>query len=313
MEPEKVYELIKVVTANDFNICKRNLWEIMKITNSLLIDRSIEKNYFETERQQSSDLLLQRVLMYGASIYNLTDGVSYAVKNHTIPKIYDPFSMKVLLRGLLESYLTLYHINFSDTEMENDIRYKIWVQYSLAQRGKMSFLFLSEDDTKNLNNEKEYVQTLISEIKSSEFFVRLDQKKQEKFLNLINRDWKLGFNQKSFNRFSWQQLIDNTGINKILFSDVYNFLSWFSHSTFLSITQLKDFYQNELQIEETKSVIKETSIFIALACTDLIKIDTELKNQYFKLPQSEKDLINSYNYVYRGEKYTIEDIRNVRK
>ena len=55
--------------------------------------------------------------------------------------------------------------------------------------------------------------------------------------------------------------------------------------------------------------MKETAIFIAFACTDLIKIDNDLKIQYDKLEQNEKDLINMYNYIFRDDSFSIDRIK----
>lgn len=275
----------------------------------LLVKRVEEFQYFESERDHISNLLIQKVLLHGASIMRLADGIDFPLRYIPTPQIKDPFSIHILFRGLIESYLTLHHINFSDSEEENEIKFKIWIQYGLRQRGKITFSSLSTEDQNQLENEKNEIDNLITEITSSLFFTSLDRVKKETFLTQIERDWKFGFRDKTYLKFSWQQLLDETGVNKVLFCDTYNFLSWFAHSNCISLYQLRDMYKLNGEEQEIINLMKETSIFIVLACTDLMRKDKILKNQYQKLDQADKDLINIYNYVFRDNNYTIENIQ----
>lgn len=309
MTHEQAYILIQKVTANDWKIRKETFWELINISNGLLVDRNLQKDYFNTERQQISNLLTQKIIMHGASIFKLLEGVDFPIKKGRTAKIVDPFSMKVLFRGLLEGYLTLNHINSSDTEYENEIRFKIWLQFGLVQRGKMNVVFYSQEATNQLALERKQIQELINDIKASEFYNSMDNKKQITFVDQIRKDWKFGSKRNTYVKYSWQDLVENSGLNKQVFKDTYNFLSWFAHSTSISLFQLRDFYKEDRTLQETILIMMETSIIIALACTDLIKIDNELKNQYYLLTQYEKDLINIYNYVFRSNEYTIERIK----
>lgn len=309
MRPELAIQLINKVTSNDWVTVKMTLEEVISIVNILLVKRVEEYQYFETERDHISNLLVQKVLLHGASIMNLADGIDFPMRYLQSPQIKDPFSIHVLFRALLESYLTLHHVNFSESESENEIRFKIWIQYGLRQRGKITFSEMTPENEKQLDDEKKEIDNLIGEITSSIFYSSLDRAKKDTFLLQIERDWKFGFRDETYLKFSWQQLLENTGVNKVLFSDTYNFLSWFAHSNCISLYQLRDMYKQNGEEQEIKNLMRETSIFIILACTDFMQKDKVLKNQYQKLEQADKDLINIYNYVFRNNSYTIENIK----
>lgn len=309
MKPEKACLLLNRITNNDWENRKEILKKTISIVHTLIHNRTRDNKYFTSERLQISNLLLQKIIFHGSSILNLADGIAIPTKSTKILKLKDPISMNVLFRGLLESYLTLNHINFSETEGENEIKFKIWIQYGLKQRSKMKFTKLPQQASLLLEKEKIDIENIMNEITSSNFFKTLDNDKQKTFLQQLERDWKLGFRTNTYIKFSWQELLDKSGINAELFSGTYNLLSWFAHSTCISLWQLDEMYEQNRAETETIKIMKNTSVFIALACTDLLKKDKELKFEYNRLQQDDKDLINMFNFFFRDETYLIDKIK----
>jgi hypothetical protein len=309
MKPEKACLLLNKITNNDWVNRKEILKETISIVHTLIHNRTFDNKYFASERLQISNLLLQKVILHGSTILNLVNGIVIPTKSTKIIKLKDPISMNVLFRGLLESYLTLNHLNFSETEEENEIKFKIWIQYGLRQRSKMKFTELQQQASLLLEKEKIDIETIMNEVTSSSFYKTLDNDKQETFLQQLERDWKLGFRTNTYIKFSWQELLDKSGINAELFSGTYNLLSWFAHSTCISLWQLNEMYEQNRAETETINIMKDSAVFIALACTDLLKKDKELKFQYDRLLQDDKDLINMFNFVFRDETYSIDKIK----
>ncbi len=306
MKASKAYILIQKVSSNNHSDWMNNLMEIISITNKLFFDRTKRINTFDDERTHLSNLLLQKITLHGSSILNCGNGINFPSDYTKDFKIMDPFSMSVLIRSLLESYLTLHHINFAQTEDENNIRFKIWTQYGLRQRAKMTFFTMPKEMLAQIDNEKEEIENLKKEICNSDLFLNLDEDKQNTLLKQITRDWKFAFKKETYIKYSWQELLNNTGVNQMLFSDTYNFLSWFAHSSSISLYQLKDIYREHRDKNEVKNVLKEAAIIVALALIDYIKIENETRKEFDKLSKDKKDLINIYNYVYRNESYCID-------
>jgi hypothetical protein len=309
MTREQAFQLINEVTNNDWENRKVTLSKVIEFANRIMIKRADSCPFFKTEREKLSNLLVQKVILHGASILSLVDGINLQTMHFEKSKIKDPISMQVIFRGLLESYLTLNHLNFS-SESENEIRFKIWIQYGLRQREKVTFSIIPVEEFNLLKDERELINRLINEIKSSSFFDLLESDKKIKFLDQIERDWKIGFKNNSYLKFSWQQLLEKTGVNKELFSDTYNYLSWFAHSNCISLYQLDEMYRFKRDEQEVINLMKESSVFIVFALTDLIKIDEELLKQYHFIDQIDKDLINVYNFIFRTNNYTIESIED---
>jgi hypothetical protein len=294
------------ITDSDWSSYIKNLKEILSIANSLIFDRAKRVNTIETERLHISNLLAQKILLHSSTILAIAKGISYPLKNNNEVHIQDPFSLNVIFRSLVECYLTLNHINFSETEEQKEIKFKLWSQYGLRQRGKMTITVLKKEGELVQENDRETIEELVNDIKSNINYLNLDEDKKDTFLEQITKDWKFGFKKNTYLKYSWQELLDKSGLNNDLYSDLYNYLSWFAHSSSISIYQLRDIYSEFREIVEITNVFRDTAVFIAVAITDLIKIDTEFKKQFDLLNQEEKNLINMYNFIFRDESYTID-------
>jgi hypothetical protein len=294
------------ITDSDWNSCIKNLKEILSIANSLIFDRAKRVNIIETERLHISNLLAQKILLHSSTILANAKGICYPLKNNNEVHIQDPFSLNVIFRSLVECYLTLNHINFSETEEQKEIKLKLWSQYGLRQRGKMAITVLKKEGELVQENDRETIEELVKDIKSNINFLNLDEDKKETFLDQITKDWKFGFKKNIYLKYSWQELLDKSGLKNELYNDLYNYLSWFAHSSSISIYQLRDIYSEFREIVEITNVVRDTAVFIAVAITDLIKIDPEFKKQFDLLNQDEKNLINMYNFIFRDESYTID-------
>jgi len=317
MTTEEAFILIKKVKDSQWKDWLDSLTEIITISNNLIVDRAIRVQYFENERLHMSNLLIQKILLHGASILHNSFGINYPSKYSIDMKIKDPFSLNVLLRSLLESYLTLRYLNFASSDSENEFRFKLWTQYGLKQRGKINFYSLSDEHNlvdleqkqaiqKQLDSEKQNILDLENEIKSSDIFKNLAQDKQTTFLDQISHHWRFGFKDNTYIKYSWQDLLNNSGANPFLYDNFYNFLSWPAHSTSLSLYQLRDLYKEFQDLNETSNVLKDSTILIAFSIVDYIKTDTVLKVEFAKQPKEYQNKINIYNHMFRDESHTID-------
>ena len=305
MREIEAIRIMAKITESDWNSCIENLKEILSIANSLIFDRANRVNIIETERLHISNLLVQKILLHSSTIIANAEGVLYPLKNNNEIHIQDPFSLNVIFRSLVECYLTLHHINFSETEEQKEIKFKLWSQYGLRQRGK-TITALKEEGEVIQENDRETIEELVKEIKSNINFLNLDEGKKATFLHQITKDWKFGFKKNTYLKYSWQELLDKSGLKSELYMYLYNYLSWFAHSSSISIYQLRDIYSEHREIEEIRNVIRNTAVFVAVAITDLIKIDREFKKQFDLLNQEEQNLINMYNFTFRDESHTID-------
>lgn len=305
MREIEAFKILTKITTSDWNSCVHNLKEILSLANSLIFDRAIRTKEIKTERLHISNLLVQKILLHGSTILSNAKGIKFHLKDNEELNIQDPFSLNVVFRSLVECYLTLNHINFAENEEQKEINLKLWSQYGLRQRGKMTITALKEEGKLVQENDRKSIDNLVDEIKSNINFLSLENDKKETFLDQIPKEWKFGFKGDSYRKYSWQQLLDKTGLKNEIYNDMYNYLSWFAHTSSISIYQLRDIYEKSVEIDEVRNVVRDAAVFIAVAITDLIRIDTEILKQFELLNQEEQNLINMYNFFFRDETYTI--------
>lgn len=304
----KENEIIKTkIIKGDWISCVNNLEEILLLANTLMFDRTNEILHIENERLNNSNLLVKKVLLHGSAILKSLKNLSYPIKNYKESNMFCPISLNVILRSLLECYLTMNHINFAETEEEKEIRFKIWSQYGLRQRIKMTFSIQKSEGRLVQENDEKEINELVNQIKNSIIYQNLDNDKRKTFLNQISKDWKFDFRGKTYIKYSWKELLDKSGIKKEYSIDLYNYLSWFSHSSSISIYQLRDLYKDSGEMIELiiKNGIRVTALLIAVTITDLIEVNPKLKQKFNIMIQKDKDLINTYNLFFRNESYTI--------
>lgn len=305
MKEIEAIEIIAKITTSDLDLCVSNLKDMLMLANSLMYGRAKRVN-FETERLHISNLLAQKILLHSSSIFTNSQGINFPINEITEMKIPDPFSLNVIFRSLVECYLTMNHINFAETDEEKEMRFNVWSQYGLGQRKKTTFSELELEGQMVQENDQKEIEELTKEIKTNIYFLNLENQKKDKYLAQILKDWKFGFQGNTYIKYSWQDLLDKTGLKKKLFNDLYNYLSWFAHSSSISIYQLRDIYRDSSEMIEIENIIRDTAVFVAVTITDLIKIDSELKKEFDILEYDEKNLVNIYNLVYRDESHTID-------
>ena len=113
----------------------------------------------------------------------------------------------------------------------------------------------------------------------------------------------------TFKPIGYQDVLDKIGLRLDLLKNLYNHLSWSAHSTSIGITQFADlWYQGRTDLLFLNNALIYTCTFLALMSRDIIINDSDFKLGYDGLEQEYKDLFNFYNYYFRGNDFTIENI-----
>lgn len=309
-ENQKI-QLLNLLASEDIENQKVNFKNILLILNSIHYNRYLLKNEFNSERLQDSNLLLQKIMLNGYSMDKLVTGISIPnIQYNNFVNFRDPITLNIILRSLLESYLTFHYYNFAETELENDIRHKIWAYYGLYNRSKI------EIDTPSLRdrylevkaNDTREMDILFSEITDSELFKRFHPDKQKSFIKDLKRNWKIKFCNDSYSLLSHQDLFNNIGLRIEFYKSQYNYLSWSAHTTSILIYQLRQMYDAEWDKTEIYTVLLKACSIISLATVDLILNDKDYLSSYNCLNQVQKDLLNFYSYYYRGDSFTIDKV-----
>jgi len=311
MTEEKKIQLLQQVASENISIQKSNFQSILYILNSIQYNRYILKDEFLSERLQNSNLLFQKILLNGYSMKILIDGVTIPnIEYKNLVTFNDPITLNIILRSLLETYLTFHYFNFSDSETEDEIRHKIWTYYGLFNRAKikMDNPTLEQQYKAVMESDSIEMEKLLAEIKESYLFKQLSNVKQRSLLKDLKRNWKIKFCNNNYIMLSYQDLLNNIGLRIKFYNNQYNYLSWSTHTTSILIYQLRQMYDTKWDAFESHNILLKASSLIAMATVDLITNDQDYIPSYNLLVQEHKDLLNFYNYYFRDDNFTIDKV-----
>lgn len=284
--------------------------KLLDIIFTLFNDR-VKKNKvdFENERLYFVNLITQKFLVHGYSIKQLINGITLDSPSQNLNiKMFDPFSIYSLERTLIENYLVLNYIsNHTETDDILNCRFEIWMRYGIKQR---KITPKNENEKRVTKLDKESIIHFDKLIKKRLCYQKLTADKKISFYKTIDKEWKIIFNNEKFNPVSWKDLMSEAGIKKEITENIYNYLSWHSHSQSISILQFREMWENNSEEHSIIESLKKINRFSAFLISDIILSNKDLKKSYDNLSNEYKDLINFYNFSYRNENYTINDKKN---
>lgn len=295
--------MIRIASPN-IEIQIDNLDRIIRICSVIQFYRYKERNSYPIGAFHDYNLLYQKSLLHGTSIKQLAHmvGQYFPPKNNYI-QIIDPFSINIILRSLIEAYLTFHHMSSSTSNEENSAKHMIWVIFGMLQRQKLSLdetNALYADNKNRKEKEREKIDAIISNLKQNDAFLKLDTEKQSTLLKQLKREWKIEFYGNTFQPKSYQDIMNSIGFTNELFANIYNSLSWSTHSTSISISQFNELWGEE---RHDSLFLKNALVFIssilAFMTYDIIYVDTDYSVGYKKLTDNQKQFLNDYHAFFR--------------
>jgi len=178
--------------------------------------------------------LALKLFLHSASAFYLSRGTT--IKDFPSLKInfFDPASIHVLTRAILETFLTFHYIFVAPkTDQIRDFRYWAWQLGGFCQRQK--FPVHSPEGKKKQKEEKQDIKQLRSNLASNPIFQSLKEKQQNK---ILSGRWR----QKS-----WRDIALDAGFNELHASTVYSYLCEYAHSGSLSTLQIRHAQTKEIQ------------------------------------------------------------------
>lgn len=230
MNKEEIENFVKFFQkhySDDLLENRRGLIEVMKIVSDLSDSLGDVKLNLPSWKYYSNSLI-HKLIFTSNSIIKLSEGfemISYD-KLHRI-YIIDFSSMYILTRVIIENFLTLDYIFINKLPDEQKFfRFKVWEMAGLMTR--QNFSSEDSDFLEMKKKEKAVIDEIYNQIKQMPDFKNLNSKQ----LNSLNK-----FGLPRIN--SWHQLINESGLNKSVFSTTYSLFSNYAHSEYLSILQIQ--------------------------------------------------------------------------
>ena len=175
--------------------------------------------------------LALKLFSHSASAFCLSRGTTIP---STKTSFFDPASIHVLTRAILETFLTFYYVFLAPkTNQMRDFRYWAWQLGGFCERQK--FPVHSPEGKEKQKREKQNIKELQDNLKSNQVFQSLKEKQQDK--TLTGR-WR----QKS-----WRKIALDAGFNELHASAIYSYLCEYAHSGSLSTLQIRQAKTKKIQ------------------------------------------------------------------
>ncbi len=195
-----------------------------------------------------------------ASAYYLFQGTSIRKMSFGDINFFDSASINVVSRAAFETFLIFHHIFIYPTSIEErDFRYISWVLSGLIER--QNFPVLSKKGKKQIENEKEILNSYIDKLKTNQHFEALTPKQKRAIIEKGN--WRFS---------SWSDISVEAGLDVTHGTSFYKYLCGYAHSSNLSALQIRDAQSKHIQKELSESAMS----LIMISMANMIKAYCDL-------------------------------------
>ncbi len=178
------------------------------------------------------------------SLKNIVDGATISHGPATFEFV-DHASAKVVARAALETYLVFFHIYGCSPLSRGVFRHKAWTLAGLLDRQK--FKPITKEGIERQQEERKTIEKLLPELEGDPELSSYSEKQQKR---LLEGNWRPGK--------SWNDLGLDAGFNRKYLTEVYSYLCGYSHSSYISVLQVRQ----ALTIEDQR-MLAGTSVDVA--------------------------------------------------
>jgi len=235
---------------------------------------------------------LVKLSMHSSTLADILPGTTfYNPVSKTEIKYPDLPSIFLLVRAIIENYLTFYYLNVQPENERAEFRFYLYEFAGLSSRQKFETTFpgVGEELAKELQAKKDYeakqIQDLLSKIRANSYFSNLKKERQDDLIK-----------NKKAKELSWTDLIQNSTLNSSIFLNLWRLFSNHAHSEMLSSIQLKGYVENKEKLREAQfTSIVPPLMLNALAIKDLTRMYPIMKIVYNALPTTTTTIIDSWD------------------
>ncbi|MBL7921903.1 MAG: hypothetical protein JNJ40_16430 [Bacteroidia bacterium] len=257
------------------------------------------------------NILFQMSILKSLSLQELAKSINYVndIDGSSLKNTYDPFGMYNIVRAQYEAFCNFNNIYIqSKTESELKLKYYLWVLSGLNYRQR--FRADSEWAIKKKANEAIEIQELNELISNNECYKELEEQSQKNIQDCINKkDWQIKIEGKKAYKIAWHEMMTNAGANKML-ENQYSQLFLATHPSNVSVFQFSSMYIENMQEFNTKKALQLSKVFIAMMIRDYVIYFKLEETNFNNLPFIPQALINSYNEMFRNEKFKINNLNS---
>jgi hypothetical protein len=227
--------------------------------------------------------------------------------------IIDPIIIATIVRNIYETVCVFILINvLAHTLEEKKIVYNLWVLSGLKYRQKFASVASTIENLQKIEREKEDIDNLIKEIKSTNLYKSLTDKGRSKIDYAIkSKDYKIKIDTalKEVSNLNWQDISNNFVTNTTIFNDIYTYFSLYAHPSNVSVFQYGQMFDptNNPFLSKTKLMSKYALALSSVFLAEYIKLFPTTINTFEERSDIDQIMLNLYNNLLRGREAAINE------
>lgn len=268
----------------------------------------------ENQMWHEAAMLFQMTILKGLSLIHLIRGLNYHnafERDMNFIGIHDPMSTWAIVRAQFEAYCNFNNIYVnSKSDNERKLLYCLWVISGLKYRQRFTLSGMLQEHVDRQRSEAFTIIGLFRQVLSNPFFAALSSKEQNKIKDGIRRrEFQFYFENGIAKQGHWNVLIKNAGCNSG-FDHMYSAMSLSTHPSNVSVFQFRDMYLDGSSTEMTFFSLMVSKLIMSFLISDYLNKFPTMKITFNGLPEIHQLLINSFNRVFRGDAFVLNNIED---
>jgi hypothetical protein len=279
----------------------------------MLVMKNHHSENLHSRLEAHGKLVLQMMMTKTIAINTLLNGLSFvATDGSKLNKLLDPVIFAVLIRNVYETaaMFNLIYRTPSNSD-EKIIMYNLWVIAGLSFRQRFETDARTEENKKKVLDDRNQIEQLSTEIRSTELYKSLDPKNQLKIETKIKeKDYLMKFEGSQVVFLSWAKIPEVFKVTKPgLFQNTYTYFSLYAHPSNVSVFQFGEMFtdKNLESLGMTKLGLVYLVNFISFFVSDFVNVFASVKKTFENLPILHQIIIDFPNKMVRGDDYTINE------
>lgn len=232
------FNLTKLIFNCDLKELHKRFEETNKIIVSLtesLYDEKVKLEFWK----ENIEILLVKYSFHSFTLSKILNGTEVSNIDNKLTKFRDLPTIRVLIRALIENYLTIYYLTFEPKNNSiGEFRYYLYKMSGLNSRQKSEVV--TKEHIEQKENEKIEIENLITLISDNSYFKNLNKNEQKEILR-----------KKSARNLTWEKMIETSDLVSERVFPIWKLFSNTAHSELLGSIQFKSY------IKATKDMLDE--------------------------------------------------------
>lgn len=279
---------------------------------------------FRNEFIDDALILFQMSMAKGIAVLNIANPINYynSIGDFSLPDLLDPFAISSLVRPQYEAFTNFNNIfNSTDDIDAKQFLHDVWVLAGLRERRRFYIEPTDEElevmpiekrttaskHKKKSQDELKKIESLIEQIHRNRFYINLNEK-QRKVLDdqLKGRVFQFVLSNGRMVKKSWLDMFINTGAHKV-FKPMYALMSTSTHPSNVSVFQYAQMFEEYENIQSAKTLLKMSEKLMCFFIADFCRYIPQAKEEYQKIPEMNKIIIESANKHMREFDFKLSD------